>query len=656
MKVLYTIFFILWVSPLYAQSDMQQLRLLLTKASADAQKLEAYKNIVYAYESVNEDSAIFYAEQGVEYFTQNKYRNGQAWMLSDLAEIDDDHGREEPAMERSLFALQIFNEENNIHGIAEVNNDLGTIYGKAGDFESSITCFMTALKNFEQEKNSQGIMRVYSNIGITYERYKVAPKALYYLKLADSISRKMPLSDAVINLYNDIGAYYSNRGDTTTALRYFEEGLKKSDKPEYLSVHLSCLINAGVVYCKLGNDKKGMAYLDEALNTARSMKFPEEEANILTNLASILIEKDKVKALSYLEEALAISQKIGNRPLQTDIYDVMTDLYTSQNDYKNAFETREKKQAILDSMNRLNKTKEIAAIGAVYDLERSNHKLKQMEVIMEKNANKRNVSIFITICAVIFLIILAVFSYKTTALNKQLIIHESELKQLNEMKNKLFSIIGHDLRAPIARIPIIIDILEDKETTEEEKKLLLDNMKEHTKVSVETLDKLLFWGQTLVRGVRLNMTVFYPKKYITGDLELKKIAAAEKNITVIDNTPADMAVYADATHFDFIIRNLVVNALKYTNHNGRVEISADTQSLPGFTIFEVKDDGIGIPKEMLPNIFEPLNSTLGTAKEQGTGIGLMLCKEFAKQNGGDIWVESEPGAGTTFFFSVKTSA
>lgn len=654
MKLLYTLLCILWLSPLFAQSDVPQLRALLAKAENDSQKLAAYKNMVYAYESVNEDSAVFYAQQGIEYFTQDNYKIGQAWMLSDLAEIDDDHGREEPAMQRSLFALQIFNEENNTHGIAEVNNDLGTIYGKTGDFESAVTSFMTALRNFEQEKNPLGIMRVYSNIGITYERYKVAPKALYYLKLADSISRKLPLSDAVINLYNDIGAYYSNRGDTVTALKYFEEGLDKSDKPGYLSAHLACLINTGVVYCKLGNYKKGIAYLDEALNTARNKNFPEEEANILTNLAAILIEKDKARSLSYLEEALAISQKIGNKPLQTDIYDVMTDLYKSQKDYKKAFEVREKRQIIVDSMSRLNKTKEIAAISAVYDLERSTQKLKQLEIIMERNAHKRNVSIFITVCTIVFLIILAVFSYKTTMLNKQLVVHEDELKHLNEMKNKLFSIIGHDLRAPIARIPLIIDILEDETTTDEERKMLLDNMKEHTKISVETLDNLLLWGQTLVRGVRLNKTTFNPKKYISGDIELKKMAAAEKNITLVDNTPGDIIVQGDATHFNFIIRNLVANALKYTNYNGRVEVNADTASRQGFTIFSVKDNGIGIAREELPGIFEPMNSTLGTAKEQGTGIGLTLCKEFARQNGGDIWVESEQGKGTTFFFSVKS--
>jgi signal transduction histidine kinase len=115
-------------------------------------------------------------------------------------------------------------------------------------------------------------------------------------------------------------------------------------------------------------------------------------------------------------------------------------------------------------------------------------------------------------------------------------------------------------------------------------------------------------------------------------------------------------VYADPSLFDFIIRNLIANALKYTPHGGAIKVNADTHSKPGFTVFEVKDNGIGMDKSVMGRIFSSPKSTQGTDNEKGHGIGLMLCKEFAVLNGGDIWVESEPGKGASFFFSVKNAA
>ena len=109
-----------------------------------------------------------------------------------------------------------------------------------------------------------------------------------------------------------------------------------------------------------------------------------------------------------------------------------------------------------------------------------------------------------------------------------------------------------------------------------------------------------------------------------------------------------MHAFADSAHFDFIIRNLLANALKYTYPKGSIIISADSESKIGFITFSVKDNGIGIKSAAIATIFNPLVSTPGTADEKGTGIGLMLCKEFVTKNGGEIWVESAEGSGTTF--------
>ncbi len=108
------------------------------------------------------------------------------------------------------------------------------------------------------------------------------------------------------------------------------------------------------------------------------------------------------------------------------------------------------------------------------------------------------------------------------------------------------------------------------------------------------------------------------------------------------------------THFDFVLRNLLSNAIKFCNRNGSVEVHIEKSLMPYYVIFAVKDDGIGMSSKVKDSIFEAFNTSReGTAREKGTSIGLMLCKEFITENGGKIWVESEDGRGATFYFSLK---
>ncbi len=399
---------------------------------------------------------------------------------------------------------------------------------------------------------------------------------------------------------------------------------------------------------------KAPSYLEEGLTAAERMKMPEEQANISLLIAVVVKQKNPQLALDYLERAKNLCDSIKNRVFKLYVYTEMINVYKEQGNYKEALGITDEKQRLNDTIYNVNKAKEIASLGATYELEKSNMRVTQLETLSNRNAMQRNIIIAVTVVIIIVLVILLFYFRQTRNLNRQLITREKELEELNSMKDKLFSVIGHDLRGPIARIPTIIDMYEDAHTSEEEKNFLLNSLREQTKSSLETFDKLLYWGLTLVKGVRINQVKMQPKTLIAESIQLRKIKAAEKNIRVIDSTPANLSVFADPTHFDFIVRNLLANALKYTYQNGSIEIGVDTAAKPGFAVFMVKDTGTGIDKAVLPTLFNALKSSEGTEHEKGTGIGLMLCKEFVTMNGGEIWVESEPGKGATFYFSVKS--
>lgn len=638
---------------LSAQPRISELLTKLDHATTDTGKITAYRKIILYYAAVNPDSQSWYADQAIAYARQKNTEKGEADIIAQLSVIDQNQGRKDLAKQRGLEALTTYRRIKDLKNVAEMLHNLGTIEASKGNYDSAIKYYVTALKVYDSVTDYHGQMLTYMNLGSLYMEHMDTANARKYLTIAEEISKKAPLSDATIYMYNVIAILYAESGRNDTALALFTHNLELSDKPAFVNSHLECLIYLGEFHLDAGNAQEGLKYLEQALRIAEDNKIPEMEANILLDIARVYETSNTALALEYLQRAKKFSESIGSETYLMRVYNEFAKIYEQQGNYKEAFNSLKHGQKLSDSIFSINKAKEIANIDAAYRFE-TNQRIRELEVLSRRNATQRDIIITVAAVLIIMFSIILYYYRRGTRLNKKLAAHEKQLEELNSMKDKLFSVIGHDLRGPIARIPAIIDIYEAENTTAEERKFMLDSLKEHTKASLETFDKLLYWGQSLVKGISLRQQKMQPKSYINESIELKKMKGIEKNITITDTTPPDIYIYSDPSIFDFIIRNLLANALKYTRHNGSVEISADSISKPGFTVFAVTDSGIGIPKEQQANLFTSLKSSKGTDNEGGHGIGLMLCKQFAIQNGGDIWLESEPGKGTTFYFSVKS--
>lgn len=625
----------------------------LNKSRTDSQKIETYKSILTYYSSRNLDSFNYFSDQALDFAKKSKYALGEGIIIAQLGLIDENQGRVDLAKQRINSALEIFNDQRYLKGIAEMNHNLGVIEGRKGNFNVAIKYFVSSLRLYDSIVDNHGLMLAYMNLGNLYTEHEDTINAAKYLLLAEKISRRIPVEDATISLYNAIGVMYANKGDTQKAHQYFLNNLKLSNKPGFNNSHVESLIYLGDFYLNSGSIDKALDYLEQGLKIVHENNMPEMESNLLFEIAQIIMGKDPGKAMIYLDSAKVIAENTHNNYFLINVYKTKAQIYKQQNDFKEALHFTEMRQKLADSVFNINKVKEIASISSAYEFEKSKQRISQLEILNKKNATERNATIIVGLIILCISLVLLFYFRKSVNLNRRLKTREKELEETNGMKDKLFSIIGHDLRAPLARIPAILDIYDDPETTDEEKTFMFDHLKEHTKASLETLDKLLYWGHSLMKGIRLNQVKVKTKPFINENIELIKIKAAEKGITIVDKTPDKLSIFADSAHFDFIIRNLLANALKYTYPKGSIIISADSESKTGFITFSVKDNGVGIKSSAIANIFNPLVSTPGTADEKGTGIGLMLCKEFVTKNGGEIWVESAEGSGTTFFFTFK---
>lgn len=647
-KVLKILLFCIFIIsfPALAQ-DVNDLRARLGRGTSGTQRTEAYLNIIQYYKPVNIDSAYYYGEKGLKAMVAEGYIPGEAKMIEQLAKIDQSLGRMELAKQKLLYGLKLYSELKKPEGIAAMHNSYGAIEATLGNYGPATAHLLIALKLYDSIKTDHdGTMVANMNLGCLYLQNEDTANSKKYFARAEAVSRKLPVSDLTISLYNYIGIQYAMSGNLPKALEYFLENVRISDKPEFMASHVESLTYLGSFYNDMGDTKTAMEYLRRGLGIAVEKKMAEAQADILLQMGTMTIKTAPAEAIGYLKEALEVSDHMNSKTLKRDIYKTMSGLYEQTGDYKASIAALKSYQRIEDSISKINKSKEIASMGAVYELEKSNIRIEEV-------SKQRNVIITISVGLIAALITLVCFYINTRKLNVKLVKHEAELIELSNTKNKLFSIIGHDLRWPVARIPTILEIVDDDTMPEEERKYLIDSLREHTKATVETLDKLLYWGQSLMKGLSTVPERFYAKQYIVQAIELRKIAASDKEIVVTDRIPEDLDIFTDPNHFDFIIRNLFGNAIKFTGVKGIIDFSADEHSKPGYVIFAIRDSGVGISAERLKKIFEPFNSNIGTANEKGTGIGLMLCKEFAVKNGGDIWATSEPGKGSTFYVSVK---
>jgi len=247
-------------------------------------------------------------------------------------------------------------------------------------------------------------------------------------------------------------------------------------------------------------------------------------------------------------------------------------------------------------------------------------------------------------------------SMRLSELNEKLIRSEDELKKINDTKDKFFSIVAHDLRNPIGSSRSLLETIlyYFDEMKPDEIKNMLNVMYETSKRTYEMLENLLTWAKAQMRKIEFIPFIQPLFGVVEQNIRLFQQTAKNKEIQVNNLVPNELLAYFDMNLIDTVIRNLISNAIKFTPHYGTILIGADDNFDENYIVVFVKDSGVGIDKERLEKLFEmsKARSTQGTAGERGSGLGLLLCKEFVEMSGGQIWAESEPNKGTVIYFTL----
>lgn len=227
-----------------------------------------------------------------------------------------------------------------------------------------------------------------------------------------------------------------------------------------------------------------------------------------------------------------------------------------------------------------------------------------------------------------------------------------ELQKLNQLKDRIFSIMAHDLRGPLLNLAEVLKMTSDDTISAEEFKELSPTLTKDISYTTDLLENILHWSRSQLKGYGINKDFFDLKTLINSEVNYHLKAASGKKITISQQLTDDLLAYADLLMMQIVIRNLIINAIKFCHENCLISISGSYINAD-YLGLRIADNGVGIAFENIQKIFNGENfSSRGTQNEKGTGIGLMVCWDFMARNEGTIHIESEPGKGTAFELKI----
>lgn len=378
-----------------------------------------------------------------------------------------------------------------------------------------------------------------------------------------------------------------------------------------------------------------------------------------------------IKTFSKDDKPISLLQIAINEGINTEEFNILkeakrlSDLLALKE--KKAFEITKKekdnKQAIeLVFGNNYNAEKN-AIIYAINDFHNSLNRRTNEELALQEEILNKIVLVmsFVFVLSIIFFTIVVYAHKKINKSIRQAYFrieeYSTKVSEINDSKNKFFSIIAHDIKSPFIGFLGLTQMLADdiKELSNEEIQDFAKSMQKSASNLYELLENLLEWA-----NIENGISEFKPEKLTVSEIankniELHQDLATQKQIALINSITDSTEVLADKRMINIILRNLISNAIKFTPHGGHVEIGVETNNInPGYQTIYVKDNGLGMSKNTIEKVFKisTRTSELGTDGEKGTGLGLILCKEFINKSNGEIWIESQESQGTIIYFTL----
>ncbi|MFN8458354.1 MAG: tetratricopeptide repeat-containing sensor histidine kinase [Anaerolineae bacterium] len=571
-----------------------------------------------------------------------------AYSLTTLAYINHYYKADfELALSQALEAAALFEQAGRVKGLPPALNIAGLSYVRLGDPSEAMEYHLRALKICEAFGDRINEAEVYNHLAIVHIYWGEHQQALEYfgksLALHQEVGNQFGQALTLLNrcmTFKDLGEYQDALISGLQSLHLLEQ-LEGTWWPIPMA-----LANIANVYLELGQIEHAFDYFEQSLVLVNQVEDKFTQVYVLLNAARAYYKRTDYKATrQLLYRGLVIAEESKQKGFQFECHQMLASLFKAEGNFEKALAHYEK----FHELNR-----------EVFN-EQSDRRLKNLLVRHRTELVQQEAQ---------------VYQLKNVELEHEILERHkieaelqkinAQLTELNANKDRLFSIIAHDLRSPFAPLLSLAQLL--AESAEALAPLQIKEVGQSILTSAhkvyDLLETLLDWSRIQQGRLEYRPASLKLDRIVERNIQLFAPTAQAKNITLQPHVAEDILVWADQYMLDTVIRNLLSNALKFTSCGGTVTIKAElngahSDSSPGDLVkVSISDTGVGISPLDLPRLFkiEENYHTQGTAQEKGTGLGLLICKEMVERNKGQLTVTSQVGAGTTFTFTVPRSS
>lgn len=664
------VFFYLLLSGIFlsqAQVNLDSLENSLKKSQPDSVRLLTLLEISKGYQYKDFSKAETFSAQALSLAEKGKWISGKSQALSQaafLATISGDYNTATKYDNQNLeFAFLLKDSVL----MAEVLGFLGNDHIDLGKYDEAYYYFTQSYKVAKAKDDSLKMTIAIHNIGTVLTELGQYDLALEHFKVSSAISLLIRDDDGIAYDQDAMGDAYLRKKDFDKSEEYLLKSLKTIRERKLTVIEPRALKHLAQLYFAKKEMEKAKAYYDTAavIYKQSSNEFGVAEVNL--GISRILISQDRFnEAEGLINRSLETAKSFNADRMEIDCYQLLSELAEMKGDYENAlayhknfklledslFSQKMVETIFQDQLRLQTETKdfEIAALSRVKSQQDS--ELRRQEFL-------NNILAVVVALTAILLFTVYRSGQRRKRINGLLIGHQEEIKkrsieleQLNQVKDKFFSIISHDLRSPINALSGILDLLSNKQITQEEFSMLTKEMRIQFNHTRTLINNLLDWALLQMDKLKIQPEKIELAKVINENFTLVK-SLHLKEMNLVNQVQPGFLGWGDLNMINLVFRNLILNAIKFSDKGGSIEISAKEDG--SFYEIAVKDYGVGINPEVQAILFDKTTgySTRGTANEKGTGLGLILCKEFIEKNGGKIWLESAEGKGSTFYFTIK---
>lgn len=687
MRRLITLVILLSISFGYSQTnEIDSLALELAFQNEDSLKVNTSIKLIESLYSIDDyDRAMKYIIEIEKLSSAIDYKPGCAKIIYYKALIYAKKGDYINAINGYEKSKKLFSSLKDTLGVAKVNNSIGLIELERGNYEKGLKYSLSAIKVLESRRLRDELNLAYTNLAKAYYNIEANEEAIEFYLKALQVQEELNDTKGIYESSSKLAELYSNKKEHRKAIDFYEKVLESSE-----SVNDSI---QGFIYTKLGGEylqfndyDKATRYLIKGYNINTRIKNKAGLLLALNNLGDLNLKQGRlVIAEKQLLDAGKLAKNLNNKEELLRHYKLMKSLDSVRKRFDRAFVWQREYYQLSNSLKKKEisiKPKIIDNSGLDFEPTLNNSEIKNTPEQLNTASNTKGIEssrqldkfklIFYGLLAALaivstFLVLIYLKrnnnikymqdleekNIKIELQNEAFLEQTKHLENVNNVKDKLFSIVSHDLKDSLSSINGFIDLLKDGSLSREEFDNLIPELSENANNASLLLFNLLNWSKSQMQSLEPKPSLFDIQEVFESKVRLIEQRVENKGISLIDHSLRDFA-YADRSMFEIVVQNLLANALKFCKSGDTITVSNHISN--GSCIVSVADTGVGISKKNLDNLFHGNSfTTMGTNNEKGTGLGLSICKELVELNNGKIWVESTQGVGSTFYVQLPKS-